>query len=281
MGGIRLKHRDELMKFAKFTLELSTPLHIGKGRCGMLARSFGFVPGHIISYALTSVLAKQQYSGQESDFQKALKTVRSQLRCGPFFIAEKNQVLLPKKHEVQIETHYLTGSNHVTLYSDTRTSVESALFEIEAIAPHVLRGNEQGKPTRLVGGIWYESLQLGNSSLSDCLNQCWLGGEIKTGFGRVKYIETDKSAKTYPGIDGECDGNGLHLQKGADLPGPALAGVINSPLRPWVGRLYDEKQGFGRRLGTPALVRMDGEVEQDACFLPAAEEKGFGCWNLK
>ncbi len=267
------------MEFAQITLELSTPLHIGKGRCGMLARSFGFVPGHIISYALASVLGKQ-LGGQEADFKEALKIVRTQLRCGPFFISEKDEVLLPKEHEVHIETHYLTGSNHVTLYPDTRTSVKSALFEVEAIAPHVLRGSERGKPTRLVGGIWYESLQLGKSSLSDCLNQCWLGGEIKTGFGRVKYIEKDNSPKTYPGIKkGKCDGDGLHLKKEADLPGPALTGVINSPLRPWVGRLYDEKQGFGRKLSPPALVRMDGEVEQDACFLPTAEEKGFGCWN--
>jgi hypothetical protein len=269
------------MEFASITLELSTPLHIGKGRCGMLAKSFGFVPGHIISYALANVLAKQQYSGKESDFQRALKTIRSQLRCGPFFIQEGDEVLLPLQDETLIESHYLIGSNHVTLYPDTRTSVETALFEIEAIAPYVLRGDERGEPTRLVGGIWYESQQLGNSSISDCLNQCWLGGEIKTGFGRVKCIIKPKKSETYPGIKGKCDDKGVHLEKGAYLPGPALAGVINSPIRPWVGRLYDEKQGFGRRLGSPALVRMDGKVEQDACFLPVAEEKGFGCWSPK
>jgi hypothetical protein len=49
MGVITLKRKDKLMEFGRITLELVTPLHIGKGRCGMLAKSFGFVPGHIIS----------------------------------------------------------------------------------------------------------------------------------------------------------------------------------------------------------------------------------------
>jgi hypothetical protein len=268
------------MQFAPITLELLTPLHIGAGRCGVLLRSHNFVPGHVIAYALAAAIGKHK-GWQNQDFEKALKTINDNLRCGPFFIWD-SEALLPHKDQQQIETHYLTATNHVTLHFDTSASVEGALFEVEAISARVLRGEKRGQPTQLKGGIWYKTEQLENQSLLEWLDQCWLGGERKTGFGRVQHVGELASESNYPGIpERRCDAEGVHLNAGDLLPGPALDGVIDVPRYPWLGRLYDDKKGkgFGRRFSEPALVRMGGNVKQNACFLPANTEKGFSCWK--
>jgi len=267
------------MEFAVITLKLITPLHIGKGRCGILMRSHGFVPGHLLTYALVNVIAKQNGAQDSDDFTEALEIVRDNVRCGPLFIQEDdpNKVLLPHENQQRIENNYLIASNHVTLYPENRASVEGALFEVEAISAHPLRGQNPGVQTHLTGGLWYKNESL--ADLSEWINLCWLGGETKIGFGRVE-CKSLKPADAYPGISGKCDGKGLWLDKEKYLPGPALDGVIGAPLRPWVGRLYDKNAGFGRRFSPPELVRMDGRVEQAGCFLPETAENGFGCWKL-
>ena len=269
-----------MFKFAVVTLKLLTPLHIGAGRCGMLSRSHNFVPGHVIAYALAAAIGKDK-GWQDQDFDDALKTVKDNVRCGPFFICENEKALLPLQDQQHIETHYLTASNHVALHPETRASIEGALFEIEAISANVLRGKRRGQSTLITGGIWYKTARLENKSLLNWLDQCWLGGERKTGFGRVQTIGELESETHYPGIPkSHCNAKGLHLTSGEILPGPALEGVINAPLYPWLGRLYEKKKGFGRRFSPPAFVQMNGIVEeQKACFLPANTEKGFACWE--
>ncbi len=200
------------MQFAVITLKVLTPLHIGSGRCGILARSYGFVPGHLLVYALASVIGKHK-GAQETDFQAALEMIRNNVRCGPLFIedAEKQKVLLPHQNQQRIETHYLIASNHATLDPETRVAIKSALFEVEAIAAHQLRGEKRGEPTRLKGGIWYENDLLENRPLSEWINQCYLGGEIKAGFGRIE-CQDFKPETTYPGIKGECEAQGICLK---------------------------------------------------------------------
>lgn len=123
------------MQFTGFILELETPLHIGAGRGGMLLRGHGFVPGHVVSYALAAALGKAG-GGRSSDFACALDLVLRETRCGPLFIrdAEENRVLSPRRDRERIETRYLTARNHVTLDPQTCSAVETALFEVESIA---------------------------------------------------------------------------------------------------------------------------------------------------
>jgi hypothetical protein len=269
------------MPFAVITLELLTPLHLGAGRSGRLARCHRFVPGHLLTYSLATAIGKAN-GGQQVDFKQALTQVCQQVRCGPLFIwdAEHEEVLLPYQHQQRIEMHYLTTTNHITVSPESRAVLAGALFEVEALAAQQLRGKKRGVPTRLIGGIWYETDKIASRPLSVWLNHCILGGELKTGLGRVKCVEWQGGANAYPGIQGRCDAKGLSMKVGSLLPGPALEGVINAPLRPWVGRLYDVDQGFGRRLSSPVLVRVEGKVKQEACFLPANTEKGFGCWSI-
>lgn len=271
------------MPFTGLTLELETPLHIGAGRSGMLARGHGFVPGHVISYALVAAIGKAR-GGQSADFVRALTAVLQDVRCGPFFLldAEKQHPLLPRRDRERIENQHLTARNQVTLDPHAGSAVESALFEVESIAARVLHGPRRGQPVQLAGGLWHRVPHLAGKPLKDwfCAGLL-LGGELKTGMGRVKLARqgwrpNGPHYAQHPGWP--ADERGLHLTKDTLLPGPSLDGATDAPLQPWLGRLFDPQQGFGRRFSPPALVRLDGTVREAGVFLPSDREVGLGCW---
>ncbi len=268
-------------QFAQITFKLSSALHIGSGRSGMLAKCHGFVPGHILTYALAAAIGKAN-GGQYEDFTQALDEVKNRISCGPLFIENPQQagsVLFPRRDRTSIERQFLTASNHVTLMPDSRASVEGALFEVERISAQIVRGTYRRQVTRLIGGLWHTDSHLAGKPLSDWLSVCLLGGETKSGCGLVILDEWSENASTYAGLEkSTVDGQGLSLTAGERLPGPALSGVGQAPQQPWLGRLYDKQQGFGRRLSEAALIYMDGICEQDAIFLPHASELGLGCW---
>lgn len=266
------------MQFVKFMLELKTPLHIGAGRAGMLARSHGFVPGHIVTFALAATIGRAR-GGRYEHFTAALNEVRTQLRCGPLFIndPDRQRPLWPQRNRPDIEARYLDAINHVALELESASAVEGALFEVEQIAPRCLHGNKQGQPTQLVGGLWFREATLDGRSWKDWLHESRLGGELKVGLGRVCVVGWNIDAGDYAGL-GKVDGSGLQLQADV-LPGPSLDGTMDAPLQPWLGRLFDPQQGFGRRFSPPVLVRLDGVVKEASVFLPSNQEIGLGCWT--
>ena len=134
------------------------------------------------------------------------------------------------------------------------------------------------KRQRLIGGLWFQEAKLDNRLWKDWLNQSLLGGELKVGLGRIRVKEWHDGAGDYAGL-GVVDKAGLLLQTHARLPGPSLNGTTDAPLQPWLGRLFDREQGFGRRFSPPALVRLDGVVEAAGTFLPSCDEIGLGCWT--
>ncbi len=234
------------MKFAGLTLELDSPLHVRAGRAGMAARCRGFLPGHVLTYALATTLSKA-LGGRPIDFAQALEQVRRNTRCGPLFILGGKVGLCPRLDQRAIETRYLTGGNHATRCLDTRSAVENALFEVEAIAARVADGpGDPPRPVRLDGGMWFDEPHLQGKPLPDWLRRCRLGGELKAGCGQVRLHAWAPTARAYAGR-GRADGDGLHLTIGETLPGPALDGVGNAPLEPWTGRAHDPGRGFDRR----------------------------------
>ncbi len=268
------------MHYAQIILTLASDLHIGSGRAGMLAKTHRFVPGHVLTYALAAAIGKQTGGGYPQ-FVEALERVRQTLRCGPLFFlnpAQPEQALWPTLHSETIEQQFLIASNHVTLDYASRSGVNGALFEVEAIAANVVRGANKGRSTRLVGGLWFGDHRLSGRSVCDWLGDCLLGGELKTGLGRIAKVEWSESAAQYAGI-GRVDGDGLHLESGELLPGVSLQGVSNAAIYPWMGRLYDRRKGFGRRLSEPVFVAFDAKVERTGCFMPAMNDKGLGCWE--
>jgi len=269
------------MQYAQVCLTLASDCHIGSGRAGMLAKSHRFIPAHVVSYALAAAIGKSQ-GGQYADFERALEWLQKNTHCGPLFLqnpALDNQVLLPKRDQQAIEQQFLVASNHVTLHSQTRSSVEGALFEVEVISASVVRGDHQGQATQLLGGIWHTGESINGKTVLDYLGDCLLGGELKTGLGRIAHIVINESAADYVGI-GRVDAQGLHLKQDDILLGVALDGVKEAAFYPWVGRLFDQEKGFGRRISQAAFVAYDAAVQQSACFLPQAKSDGFGCWQV-
>lgn len=266
-------------QFAQVTLKVLSPLHIGSGRAGILAKSHAFVPAHVMSYALACAVGKTQ-GATDKKFNEALEIIKSTVWCGHFFLQnpdDKQKVLLPKRDKELIEPRFFIATNHVTLRPEDRSSVDGALFEVEKISPFVLNTPKK-QATYLVGGVWIEDEQLFGKSLQQWFDLLLLGGELKTGCGRVTVENWENQAVSYANL-GQVTQTGLCVKKGEHLAGVALDGVHGVARLPWVGRLYDEKQGFGRKLSTAAFVYTDGNVTEDACFLPSQAEMGFGCWK--
>ena len=253
--------------FAAFSLELHSPLHLGSRRAGVVAQTHRHAPGHLFVHALAAAVGAAR-GGSPGQFADALDEITRRFRFGPGFFLEGERRL----DDAEVERRLLSSSHHVTLDSTTRSAVESALFEVEKLAPPPNSG------IRLCAGVWFDEDKLDARSLRNWLSDLRLGGELKTGCGRVHCDGWQAGAAHFPGI-AAADGQGLRLAAGETLPGAALDGVHGVPLQPWVGRRHDPTLGFGRRLSQAVLVRMHGRTVQDARFLPCSNGEAAGCWQ--
>jgi len=264
-------------QFAAFRLHLESPLHVGSWRAGMVAQTHRFVPGHIFSYALASAYGRA-LGADAVHFQTALQDVRATIRFAPAFITlDGKSPLFPHRDGRTIERHFVRGNNHASLQLDSCSAQDSALFEVEFIAARHRAENGGTRRTVLLGGCWFNAEHLGGRTWRDWLGDLTLGGEGKMGYGRCAVLAWDGQADSFHGV-GNISGCGLSLAAGTILPGPALSGVFERPMQPWLGRLYDPEQGFGRKLGKAAFVCLDGVCAQAAVFSPYQGEQGLGCW---
>lgn len=266
------------MQFANYRLNILSPLHIGSRRAGMVAKTYYYVPGHVITFALIATIGNQQAKSY-NEYLNIQKEVLSKTRFGAAFFQQNNSNLTDE----QIEKELVYGNHHVTLSQDTRAAIDGAMFEVEAIYPK--------KDVNIVGGVWFDSAEIFGRNIKDWLNEIKIGGELKTGYGRVSLNNFDTKSKFYPGINNnnnKVDEIGLVIAKNEVLKGATLdngatpnCGVKNVPLEPFLGRCYDENRGFGRALSSAVLVRMNGVVADDNLhFLPCNNEIGLGCWEL-
>lgn len=254
-------------EFAAFALAPRAPLHLGSRRAGVVARTHRHVPGHLFSHALAAVAGARRGS-TPTVFAEALAEITARFRFGPAFFIRGERRL----DEAEIESRLLRSSHHVTLAQETRAALDTALFEVE-----YLQVPGEGD-VQLCGGVWHDRDDLDGRPLADWLSMLRLGGELKTGFGRVACVDWLSNANSYPGV-GPCAADGVRMGKGEVLPGASLDGVEDAPLVPWLGRRHDTRRGFGRRLSNAALVRMDARVSDTGRFLPCATDPGLGCWT--
>ena len=254
-------------EFAAYALELISPLHLGVRRAGVVARSHLHAPGHLFSHAMAATIGARRGATVEI-FAAALEEVMRRFRFGPAFFVENGRALA----DTEVETRLLASSHHVTLSLGERSALDSALFEVEALQV------VQGSGVHLAGGVWFDKDELLGKPLAHWLSEIRLGGEQKTGLGRVRCIDWQAGVKNYPGL-GPAGPQGLHRVAGEVLRGAALDGVDRAPLVPWLGRRFDPQRGFGRRLSRAALVRVGGRAREDGNFLPASAEPGLGCWT--
>lgn len=252
--------------FAAFALEPLSPLHLGSRRAGVVAQTYRHAPGHLFTYALAAAVGMGR--GASVDFfAAALDEVMRRFRFGPAFFIDGEKRL----EDAEVERRLLTSSHHVTVDGNSRSAVESALFEVEAI--QVRRG------ILLAGGVWLEDDdRIDGRPLKDWLSDIRLGGELKTGFGRVRCAKWEMNAKTYLDI-GPASASGLHVEAGSLLPGAALDGVGQASLVPWLGRRHDPQLGFGRKLSQAILVRINGIASAAGIFLPSQDHERAGCWT--
>ena len=273
-------------RFAAFTLNLVTPLHLGSGRAGMVAKSHAFVPAHLFSYALAAQYGRR-HGGQSADFEAGLAAVNAAVRFGPaLMLNDQRQIAADWLDHPQ---RYLSGQHHVALELDTRSAADSALFETEYLSTHYLAGSDKGKPLRLGGGMWFAEETFAGRPWQDWLNELRLGGELKSGLGHVRLADWQPDRTDFHGW-GRTDGQGLQLDSGQRLWGAALDSIPDSvlsdaPLRPWLGRSYDFSRGhggFGRHLDRVALVRLHPRyIHSDPGRFMPARRTGWqwGCWE--
>lgn len=254
--------------FASYSLELKSPLHLGSRRAGVVAQTHRHAPGHLFVYALAAAVGMRR--GATPDvFAQALQEVTRRFRFGPAFFMRDDKRL----DDTAVEQKMIASNHHVTLDGQSRSAVESALFEVEYIHP------PKALDVRLKGGVWCEGGEsIDRRPLREWLSDVRLGGEIKTGLGCVHCESWENDAKNYPSM-GLASSKGLRATAGSHLFGVALNGVGAAPLIPWLGRRHDSKLGFGRRLSQAVLVRMNGRVYADADFMPSVDDPGLGCWQ--
>ncbi len=264
------------MQFASFALDLTSPLHVGAGRAGMISRSRTFVPGHLFTYALAALVGAAK-GGAQKDFRAALDDLLATTRFGPGFCLGEDGRLEGWDARANI---LLTGDNHVALDPATRSAVDGALYEIETLGHR----HTDGRPVRIGAGVWFSSPTLAGRPIKEWLGALRLGGELKTGCGRTTFAAWHPNAIDYHGW-GQCNGSGISLEAGDVLHGPtldgAMANVAQAPLEPWLGRTYDYARGsFGTRLSCAALVRQHDRVGRASRWLPnRGQETGLGCWT--
>lgn len=259
---------ETMSRFAAFSLELLSPLHLGSRRAGVVAQTHRHAPGHLFVHALAAAVGAAR-GGLPKHFAEALAEVMRRFRFGPAFFIDGERRL----GDTEVERRLLSSSHHVTLGGATRSAVESALFEVEQLAVPA------GSGIRLRGGVWFDDERLDAHRLREWLSIIRLGGEIKTGCGRVECDGWQADAPRYPGIGAAVDAAGLRLAAGEVLPGAAMDGVGGVPLQPWLGRRHDPKLGFGRCLSQAVLVRIHGRSDGDARFLPCGGGAATGCWQ--
>lgn len=255
------------MDFYSYRLTARSPLHIGQGRSGVVARTRSHVPAHLFYYALTALLASERGKQGFAAHRLILDELCEQFRFGPAFIIRDGRRL----SQAEIERCHITSLGHATLDHARRAAVDGALYDVESLV------FLHDSAACLQGGVWCEKTELDGEPLDFWFSRIYLGGERKLGYGQVNCSALEPEEK-YPGV-GKVVGDVVDLA-GDVLPGAALDGVGDVPLVPWVGRRYDEKRGAGRAL-EHTLVFIDGRVPAEgACYRPCAEPgPRLGCWE--
>ncbi len=257
------------MAFYSYRLLPLGPLHPGDRRAGVVARCHRHLPGHLFSYALTAtVAAARGLAGDDfAGHLRLLDEIRARFRFGPAFVCAEGRRL----DDAAVEARCLGATERVTLRPGARSAVAGALFEVEVL--RLPDGHH------LAGGVWADAPELDGEPLHHWLGRLRLGGERRLGYGRVRCPERLDETDRYPGV-GPVVGEAVVMAPGEILPGAALDGVENAPLRPWLGRRHDRDRGSGRAFSQAVLVRLHGQVPAGGGrYRPSAEEPGLGCWE--
>ncbi|MDI6895773.1 RAMP superfamily CRISPR-associated protein [Methanocella conradii] len=289
-----------------WTFQLKSPLHIGFHKVMHLSMTRPYIPAKLIWAALT---AKLTPLFRINDYQAIGNLLKNSMRFGYLYPYVKNQLYLPKYTENglafgdlpknEFEKNFISSTMSNAIESDSLSSEEGMLHEIEFINPYKIDNKEK---VFMKGLVWIKefpeneinNVKMENNKLfvkydgtridfgSSILSTIQVGGERKYGFGllELKIIDKHRSLDIFPGEWFEKEDEVyLNLKKDMQIWSHALHTNnidIKGNIEPIVGRDWSNK-GPGRKLSAQnGLYWSPGSIlNEDKTF----KINEFGLWT--
>lgn len=238
----------------RVVLRLHSPLHVGYLKVGPLMRTRPYVLGKTIWGAVTAALALHQFAG---DFEKAREETKRILAFSYFYPAlEPKSPLWPcytrdglcyGEHQIsaaEFERRLISVYGSTALDYSCNAAAVGSLHEVEFISPYDLR---EARPVYLVGYIFVR--QKNNCDWRAVLNEIRLGGERKSGWGRVTLAEDPTRSEQLFDIpvDLKKERPRVYVKQGAYIRAHACVENVKArgQIEPLVGRETCESARFG------------------------------------
>jgi hypothetical protein len=200
---------------------LESPLHVGFSPAGFLNRTRLYIPARTMWGALTAELARRNASGAWPDYQGIGRDLQKNVRFSYLYPAEQVNgpwhPWLPRYEKGQglcwqrqdggkplmdrsFRQHLLSTQSGTAIDPHSDTAAEGTLREVEYIMP---RWRYSGAPLGFVG---YVLLRHGSDphglNLRGLMNveELWVGGESRYGFGRLHRVQWEDSVRDCFGI---------------------------------------------------------------------------------
>lgn len=258
----------------KLRFQLLSPLHIGYRKIGNIQQTRRYVIAKNLWAAMTVKLTQQT---NEKDYEKIGHEVNKQLAFTYLFPEDHNQKpLIPQciqgRHcygldsilsEDEFTWRYLNSYASTALNYEANSAEEGSLHEVEYLAPFI---RNQSNAVFLSGYVFVQQ---------DCallwksaINELQIGGERKTGWGRLKLASKPELENTGKLFDTyKWRGDQARPQIIIASPLPILAHTkwrkslkVEGSIEPLVGRTWNKSKGAGQGLEHNALTYIPGSL---------------------
>jgi hypothetical protein len=199
----------------RWVWRLESPLHIGLSPAGFLNRTRLYIPARTMWGALTAVLARRNASGAWPDYQGIGDALKEQARFSYLYPAEQvggewhpwlpryeekglcwqRQNSEEKLSDRSFRQRLLSTHPGTAIDPASDTAAEGTLRETEYIMP---RWRHTDAPLAFVG---YLFLRDGKDPYGlKAVEEIWVGGESRYGFGRLSRVQLEESVSDCFGI---------------------------------------------------------------------------------
>jgi hypothetical protein len=296
----------------RLVYQLKSPLHVGWRKIGNLMQTRPYIPGRNWWGAATALLT--QHVGT-CDYESVGNLVRDNLIFSYFFLATDQDKPLPlvpgwdtskgktyygplpenQSQEVvgetdtskgktyygplppdQFERRFLKSQAATAIDTQSNTSLEGQLYEVEYIAPYDQEAsNGAATPVCVVGYLFARAgeqvvcqsndvVVKGKPLFNQVLRRVQIGGERRYGFGTLELVKAiEPPENKLFGYEWKPEGNYPVLTIGAGMRVPAHLRAEGCPslegkLEPLVGREWCQKKGPGQQISTVQICWSPG-----------------------